>query len=137
MAFRSLPAALGIALCACALDGCGTTTTTAGFTGSQHDAAEAIANLQSAASAGEGSKICDDYLTRATVSALGGKKGCEKAIKDQLSEIDNLEAAIESVKLAPDGRSASAEVRSIYAGKTKEREVALVKEGGSWKVSGP
>jgi hypothetical protein len=137
MTLRSLPAALGIALCATALGGCGTSSTTVGFKGTEHTAAEAIANLASAASAGEGSKICDDYLTRATVAALGGHKGCEKAIKDQLAEVDNLEVTITSVKLGADGHSATAQVRSIYAGKTKARAVALLEEGGSWKVSGP
>ena len=137
MPLRALPPALAIPLCALALSGCGTATSTAGFTGEKHEAAQAISNLQSAATAGEGPKICADDLAKAIVSSLGGKKGCESAIKHQLAQVDNLEAAVESVTLAPGGHSASATVKSIRLGKNKLEKVALVKEGGSWKVSGP
>jgi hypothetical protein len=137
MPLRALPPALAATLCALVLGGCGTATSTAGFKGEQHEAAQAIANLQSAATAGEGPKICAHYLAKAIVSSLGGTKGCESAIKQQLAQVDNLEATVESVKLAPGARSASATVKSIKFGKNKLEKVALVKEGGSWKVSGP
>jgi hypothetical protein len=131
-----LSAVLACAL-ALALSACGTTSTTAPFKGTEHEAAQAVANLQSAASAGEGSKICSDDLAQRIVTSLGGKKGCETAIKHQLAEVNNLEAKIESVKVAPGGKSATASVKSTYYGKNKLESVSLVKEGGSWKVSGP
>jgi hypothetical protein len=39
--------------------------------------------------------------------------------------------------LAPDGRSAKATVKSIFFGKNKSTTVSLVREGNSWKLSGP
>jgi hypothetical protein len=136
-----MPRALLSAVLACALaltlSACGSTTTSANFKGSQHEAAQALANLQSAATAGEGSKICADDLARKIVAALHGAKQCEAAIKHQLAQVDNLEVKIESVKLAANGKSASAIVKSIYYGKNKLESVSLVKEGGSWKVAAP
>ncbi len=44
----------------------------------------------------------------AVVARLGGTKGCEAAIKSQLAEVDNLEVHVESVTLAPGGKSATA-----------------------------
>lgn len=136
MPLRALPPAIALALCTLALSGCGTTTS-APFSGTKHEAAQALANLQSAASAGEGAKICKDYLAKPIVSKLGGRSGCETAIKHQLAEVDNLEVTIESVKLASGGQSATASVHAIERGKTRSQTVALVKEGHSWKVSGP
>lgn len=132
------PAAVpALLVCALALAGCGTSTTTAGFSGAKHAAAQAVANLQSAANAGEGSKICSDYLAKSVISKLGGHKSCETALKHQLSEVDNLEAKISSVTLSSGGDGATASVSSIHSGKTKSSNLSLVKEGGSWKVSGP
>ena len=123
------------AACALALGGCGNTTSSAGFSGAQHEAAQAVANLQSAANAGEGGKICADYLASSIVNALGGRKGCETAIKHQLAQVDNLEITIEAVTLAPGGTTATATVKSTYFGKRRLAKLPLVKENGRWKVA--
>ena len=70
------------------------------------------------------------------MTKLGGRKSCEEALKHQLAQIDNLEATIVSVKVAPGGKSATAKVKSTYEGKTREKTVPLVKEASGWKVSG-
>jgi hypothetical protein len=57
-------------------------------------------------------------------------------IKKRLSEIENLDVTIESIKLAPGASTATASVKSTYAGKKRQGTVTLVKEGGRWKVSG-
>lgn len=137
MHLRALLPALALPLCGLALGGCGAATSTAGFKGEQHEVAQAVANFQSAASAGEGSKICADYLDKSIVDALGASKGCESAIKHQLAQVDNLEITIESVKLGASGRTATVSVKSIYYGKDKLQDLALVKEDGAWKLSGP
>ena len=134
---RLLAIALPLCALALALGGCGTATSTTAFKGEQHEVAQAVANFQSAASAGEGSKICDDYLSKAIVAALGGHSGCESAIKHQLAQVDNLELTIETVTLGKDGRSATVGGKSIDYGKNKLQDLALVKEGGAWKLSGP
>ena len=71
----------------------------------------------------------------AVVKRLGGAKRCEKAIKDQLAEIDSLEAKVESIQLGAAGTTATARVKSTHAGKSRVSTVMLVKEGGKWKVS--
>ncbi len=121
---------------ALALAACGTTSTTVGFKGAQHEAAQTIANLQSAATASEPKKICAEDLATALVTRLGGAKRCEAAIKSQLAEVDNLEVSVQSVQVAADGRTATAEVKSIHEGKSRPSALALLKEGGKWKISG-
>jgi copper chaperone CopZ len=123
-------------LSAFALTGCGSTTTTAGFTGVKHEVAQTIANLQNDATSAEPKKICANELASPLVTRLGGTSGCEKAIKNQLAEVDSLETSIKSVDVAAGGNTASAQVSSIREGKTLTSTVSLVKEAGKWKISG-
>ncbi|HSZ13008.1 MAG TPA: hypothetical protein VK790_03120 [Solirubrobacteraceae bacterium] len=123
-------------LSALALTACGTTTSTAGFSGEKHQVAQTLANLQSDATAAEPKKICANDIAAATVTRLGGSKRCEAAIKSQLSEVDSLEANVKSVTLAADGKTATAQVKSIREGTSATSAVSLVKEGGKWKISG-
>jgi hypothetical protein len=125
-----------VALLALALSACGSTVSTSGFKGEQHQAAQAISNLQSDATAADQKKICAEDLAGAIVTRLGGAKGCEAAIKNQLAEIDSLEVNIQSLTIGSAGASASAAIKSIYSGKTRLHSVSLVREGGKWKVSG-
>ncbi len=128
---------LCLPLSAIALASCGSSTTSvAGFTGAKHEAAQTIANLQSNATSAEQKKICTDDLAAALVARLGGLSHCETAIKNQLAEVDNLEASVKSIELAAGGKAASAQVKSITEGKTATSTVTLVKEGGKWKISG-
>jgi len=108
----------------------------AGFKGEQHEVAQTIANLQNDATAAEQKKICANDLAAALVTRLGGAKGCETAIKNQLAEVDNLETSVKSVDVAAGGKAATAQVKSIREGKTATSAVSLVKEGGKWKISG-
>jgi hypothetical protein len=115
---------------------CGSTVSTAGFTGEKHAVAQTISNLQADATAAEDKKICANDLAVAIVTRLGGAKGCEAAIKSQLTEVDNLEASVQSVQVAAGGKTATAQVKSIHEGKNATSSVSLVKEGGKWKISG-
>jgi hypothetical protein len=126
-------ALLAIPLCALALAGCGTTTSTTGFKGEKHEVAQALANLQSNATSGEEGKICANELASSVVSRLGGSKGCEAAIKRQLTEVDSLEVTVESVDVT--GSTATATVKSVHEGKKKNSTIALLKEGKLWKIS--
>jgi hypothetical protein len=127
-----------MALCMCvpALAACGSTASTSGFKGVEHEVAQRVADLQSDATSSNRENICKNDLAAAIVTKLGGRKGCEEALKHQLAQIDNLEATIVSVKVAPDGKSATAKVKSTYEGKTREKTIPLVKESSGWKVSG-
>ncbi len=122
-----------VPLCALALAACGTTTSTAGFKGTEHEVAQTIANLQSDVTSGEEKKICANDLAGSVVTRLGGQHQCEKTVKDQLAEIDNTELTVESVKVA--GEAATASVKSIYAGKKRLVTVSLAREGGKWKIA--
>ncbi len=133
--FRPL-ALICLPLSALALAACGNTVSTSGFKGEQHEVAQTVSNFQAAAMAGEQKKICDEELAAALVTRLGGTAGCEAAIKSQLAEVDSFEATVESVQLGPDGKTATARVKSVREGKKATSAVTLVKEGGRWKISG-
>jgi hypothetical protein len=121
---------------ALALSACGSTVSTAGFKGEQHDVAQTVANLAAHATAAEEKKICGEDLAASVVKKLGGTKGCEAAVKSQLAEVDSLAVTVGSIQIAPDGTSATALVASIREGKSHPSTLALVKEDGKWKVSG-
>jgi hypothetical protein len=123
------PLALGVAAC-------GSAVSTSAFKGEEHAVAQTISNLQADATANEQGKICTKDLAAQVVARLGGTKGCEAAIKAQLTEIDSLEVSVQSIKLGPGGNTATATVTSTYGGKKARGPVKLVKEGGKWKVSG-
>jgi Putative lumazine-binding len=129
-------AMLCLPLSALALSACGTTVSVSGFKGEQHEVAQTIANFQTEATSGERKKICGEYLAAALVTRLGGTKGCEAAIKSQLSEVDSFETAVESVRLGSGGKTATARVKSVHEGKKAASTLTLVKEGDRWRISG-
>jgi hypothetical protein len=118
---------LGVAACGSA------TVSTSSFKGEAKAVAQAVASLQSNATAGEEQKICAADLAAAIVTRLGGTKGCETAIKNQLTEVDSFEVTVDSVQVT--GANATANVKSIKSGKTWLATLALVREGGKWKTS--
>ena len=120
-------------LCALAVSACATTTATGNFKGTEHDVAQTVANLQSDVTAADEKKICSQDLAAKVVTSLGGTKACETAIKEQLAEIDGSEANVESIQVS--GTTATAKVKSTFAGKKTLSTVALVEEGGKWKIS--
>lgn len=124
---------LCLLLCAPLLAACGTATSTSSFHGAEHEVAQTLANLQSDATATDQRKVCERDLAASIVAKLGGKSGCEAALKTQLSELDGTELNVVSVHLS--GTTATAKATSVYSGKKKETTVALVHEGGKWKIS--
>jgi copper chaperone CopZ len=123
-----------LGICGLAVSGCATTASTGNFKGAQHAVAQTIGNLQSDVTGGEEKKICTADLAASVVSSLGGTKGCEAAIKTQLSEIDSTEVDVEAVQVS--GATATATVKDTVSGKKALTKVTLVEEGGKWKVSG-
>ncbi|HEX3519690.1 MAG TPA: hypothetical protein VHT29_11730 [Solirubrobacteraceae bacterium] len=126
---------LCVPLSAVSLAACGSAVSTSSFSGAKHEVAQAISNLQADATAAEQKKLCADDLAAPVVTRLGGQKGCETAVKNQLAEVDSLEVSVQSVQIAPGGASAIAHVKSEQSGKSKPGTVSLVKEGKAWKVS--
>jgi hypothetical protein len=119
--------ALGVTACGSA------TVSTSSFKGEAKEVAQAVANLQSNATAGEEQKICTADLAAPIVTRLGGIKGCETAIKNQLTEVDSFEVTVESIQVT--GAKATANVKSIKSGKTWLSTLTLAKESGKWKTS--
>jgi hypothetical protein len=132
-AVRAPTLACGLAL---TLGACGSAVSTSSFKGEQHAVAQTISNLQSDVTAGEQKKVCADDLAASLVNRLGGRSGCEAAVKSQLGEIDSTTLEIVSVQLAAGGRSASSQVKSVYSGKKRTSTLLLTREGSSWRVSG-
>jgi Putative lumazine-binding len=120
--------ATGLAACANA------PVSTSGFKGEQQKVAQAVANLQSNATALEAKKICGEDLAAARVAQLNAAGGCTKALESQLKQIDSFETTVESVRVS--GDRATADVKSVNAGKKTVQTMTFVKEGGKWKASG-
>jgi len=135
-AMRRPLALMCLSLSALAPAACGAAVSTAGFKGAQQEVAQTISNLQADATAGEQKKICADDLAAGVVRRLGGTKGCEAAIKSQLTAVDSLEVSVHTVQVASAGSTATADVESVHEGKKAFSELSLVKEGGKWKISG-
>jgi hypothetical protein len=105
------------------------------YKGENHAVAEAIANLQTYATAGEAQKICSDLLASAITARLDSAPGgCKRALKDQLGQVDTPSLTVQEVKpLGPD--TSTALVKSTYSGRSKGTTITLVKEDGFWKIS--
>ncbi len=126
--------ALCLPVLALGLAACGTTTSTSNFKGEQHAVAQAVADLQTHATALEQKKVCSEDLAKSVVDKLNtANGGCRKALETQLKEIDSFEVTVESVQL--NGTTATAHVKSIREGKSQPDTLTLVKEGGDWKIS--
>jgi hypothetical protein len=126
---------LCLTLLALGLAACGTTTSTSSFKGEEHAVAQAIANLQTNATALEHKKVCHEDLASSVVARLNrAPGGCEKALESQLKQIDSFEVTVESVHV--EGTNASAQVKSIHEGKNRIETLTLVKEDGKWRISG-
>ena len=134
MTVRTTIALLCAPLLATGLTACATTVSTSSFKGERQQVAQAVANLQSHATALEAKKVCGEDLAAARVAQLNASGGCKKALESQLKEIDSFEATVESVTI--NGRTATARVKSVLAGKKAVQTLDLVKEGTHWKISG-
>lgn len=132
---RRLLALLSVPLAGLCLAACGGAVSTSQYKGARHDVAQTLADLQSDVTASDQKKICGKDLSGAVVSRLGGTKKCESALKKQLTGIDSTELKIESIAVAASGAAATANVKSVFEGKSRRHNVALVKEGDRWKVS--
>jgi hypothetical protein len=116
---------------------CASTSSVSSFKGEEHAVAQVVSDLQSYGTAGEAQKICTDLLASAVTARLHSSPGgCKHALKEQLSQVDTPEVTVEKVQLHGTGTAtATAEVKSTYAGKAKLTTVTLIKENGAWKIS--
>jgi hypothetical protein len=124
-----------LALVALAVAACGTAeVSTSGYKGEAQAVARRVSAFQSDATASDQKKLCENDLAATVKASLRTASGnCESALKHQLSQIDTLELKIKSIEVK--GNTAKAHVQSTWSGKTKESTLALVKEGGAWRIA--
>jgi hypothetical protein len=135
---KRLLALLSAVCLALGLAACSKTLSITAFKGEEHAVAQTISNLQADVTAGDEQKICANDLAAPVAARLNASPGgCKQAIKNQLTELDNFEVAVQSVHLSTTGAqpTATAHVTSTYGGKTRASTLSLVKEGGKWKIS--
>jgi hypothetical protein len=132
---RKRALALGCAvLLAVGLSACAKSVSTAGLSGEAKAAAETIKDLQSDVTAGDEKKVCRNDLAKSLVTKLAASGGgCEKAINDQLSQVDSFEITVQAMQVS--GSTATAHVKSTYSGHDRKGTLSLVKEGRRWKIS--
>ncbi len=124
-------------LLALGVSACASTASSSSFKGEPHAVAQVVSNLQTEATADEAKEICASLLSTALTDRLNAARGgCTEALKSQLAEVDNLEVSVQSVKLAADDKTATAQVKGTHEGKKAVTTVLLVKENQKWKISG-
>jgi Domain of unknown function (DUF4878) len=116
------------------LTACGEVVSTGSFKGEQGNVARRISEFQNDATKSDNKTICHSDLAATIRNQLRSHGGdCQQVIKDQLAQIDGFTLSITSINIS--GDTATALVKSTYAGKTKPSTLELVKEGKTWKIS--
>jgi hypothetical protein len=103
------------------------------FSGAKQDVARAIDDLQSAARAGDGRRICSEMFTPRLVKALAkasGGKACTVRVRQQLARKGE---TITVQSIAVNGDSAVAVVKEQNR---RVSRLALAKAGGRWRIDG-
>jgi nucleotidyltransferase/DNA polymerase involved in DNA repair len=132
----ALIAPLGALCVALGVAACGETSSSTGnYKGESQHVAQTISNLQSDATSSNASKVCSRDLAQSVVERLqAGGSSCKQALESQLREIDTYSLAVESISVK--GNAATATIKSTWSGTQRVHTLSLVKEDGSWKVSG-
>jgi hypothetical protein len=137
---RSIPikrstALLAALLCSVSLAACGGTVSTTSFKGESNAVAKRISDFQTHITAGEAQKLCASDLSQAVRARLQrGGGSCAQALKGQLGSLDDYELTVQSIALR--SATATAVVKSTWAGKLRLSTLRLVKEGGAWRIAG-
>ncbi len=134
MPIRPLLAGICALAFAMGVSACAETASTGKFSGESHNVAQTVSNFQTDATAEDEKKLCENDLAATLTTKLALVGGCQTVLKAQLHEIDALGLKIESIVVK--GNYALASVKSTYSGKSRVTELALVKKGSHWRISG-
>jgi len=108
------------------------------FTGTKAQVADVFSTLQSASRSADKKKICNQILSTALAKSYGGPAGCKDRVSDILDDADPTELQMKplSITLGPGARptTATARVQSGSGKNPQHGTVALVKQGGSWRI---
>jgi ABC-type oligopeptide transport system substrate-binding subunit len=141
MTSRPSTALLAVALAAAALAaGCAPQTTTSSnsvskFRGDQRAAAQTVEDLQAAADDSNETKICSQVLAKALADRLAAANhGCPAAVNEAIKDADSTDMTVEAVRVT--GNRATARVKFETGKKDRRANIALVREGGRWRIAG-
>jgi hypothetical protein len=136
---RTLPAVLVVVLAAAALAaGCApssssSSNSTSKFKGEARNAAQAVEDLQAAATDDDPGKICTQLLAPSFAGRIGQSGGtCEQAVKAAVKDADSVDMTVEQVTV--NGDSATARVKLETGKKDRTATFQLQKVGGRWKI---
>jgi Putative lumazine-binding len=128
-----------VATCAALVAGCASTTSSStklsNFKGAQRQAAQTIVDLRSAANDGRYPHICNDLLAKALADRLAAQgHGCPAVVHEAIRDSDSIDMTVQAVRVT--GPRASARVRLETGKKDRTATLALVREGGTWRIAG-
>jgi Putative lumazine-binding len=129
-------AALAVALlgAACAPQS-STSNKVSKFRGDQRAAAQTVEDLEAAAKDGNEAKLCNQILSRALAGRIAAAgHGCQPAAKAALKDTDSIGMTVEAVRV--NGNRATARVKFETGKKDRVGTIALVREGGGWRIAG-
>jgi hypothetical protein len=127
-------AIFAVALAAPLLAACGTTTQSSSgdFAGTEKEVADAVGDLQQAASRKQADKICDDLLTRGFAASLQVRgSDCEAEVGKALDDSEDLELVVRDVSV--NGAAATARVVRSDGGRPAAFRLENVR--GTWRVA--
>jgi len=130
-------AALAVAVaCAALVAGCQPkATSTTKFKGAQKDVAQAVVDFQSAANDGSYDRICNQLLAKALAGRLAEHgRGCPAVVHEAIRDSDGIDMKVQSVRVT--GPRARAQVKLETGKKDRTATLALVREGGTWRIAG-
>jgi hypothetical protein len=105
------------------------------FRGEQRLVANAVEDLQAAASKSDEGKICRDLLARSLADRLAARgNGCSAAVDAAIKDTDTFDLKVQSVQVT--GTRATARVKMATGTRDRSATVTLVRERGAWRIAG-
>lgn len=127
-----LAALLALTLGGCSLTKSNTTTPTGG--GTAKAIGTVISNFSSDASSNNSTAICKSILASSLVQHLNSIGSCTTIISNQINTVESFSMTVTKYGVA--GNSATALVKSPYNGTNRLYTIKLIKQGGTWRISG-
>jgi hypothetical protein len=102
--------------------------------GASRQIEEVVRQLDLATRAADGRAVCDDLLTVAARTRLGGKR-CERRVRSALGGLSDPHVELRAVRLRAGGREAVARVRTRQAGRRAlDESLILSRSAGEWRL---
>lgn len=117
------------------LAGCGGEASSAGdFEGEEKKVAEAVEEIETAASRRDGETLCRDLIARELrAKAAEGGTSCDKEMEKAVKDADSFDLEVEKVSVS--GTTATVTVRGDAGRKRRTATVRMVKEDGRWRAT--